>query len=388
MRVTNSMMTSKLMENLNNNRERLDKFNRQLSTGKKFSRPSQDPIGVARSMDLNNTIEKNEQYTKNVDEAIAWTEATDSAYKQAGNVLQRARELAARGANGSLSKQDRQAVADEISELRKSLVGVANTTYNDRYIFGGNKTKVEPYNDSPSSISVSDPVNDPNASLNYNGDINIKVDGTLINNPGPSVSVNNSDSLNDIATNINGLTGVSASVGSDNTLEVTADNGKKISVEDNSGDNVVQKLGIKNKKYTYEGDGSKIKREISPGVEMQINQSGSYFEDPLATLDKLANDLSNDNGKAISQQRINELDQNIDKLLRKRSENGAKQKRLETTKSRLESDEIKFKKLLSKNEDVDIAKTIMNLKTSENVYKAALSSGSRIIQPSLVKFLR
>jgi flagellar hook-associated protein 3 FlgL len=61
---------------------------------------------------------------------------------------------------------------------------------------------------------------------------------------------------------------------------------------------------------------------------------------------------------------------------------------MQMTKNRLEDDKIKLKKLLSENEDVDIAKTIMDLKMSENVYKAALSSGSRIIQPSLVDFIK
>lgn len=282
-------MTSNLMQNLNNNRERLDKFNRQLSTGKKFSRPSQDPTGVARSMDLNNTIENNEQYVKNVDQAIAWSQATDSAFNQAGKVLQRSRELAVRGANDSLSESDRKATAKEIDELRKSLTEIANTKHNDRYLFGGTKTKVKPYEDADSD---------------------------------------------------------------------------------------------------YQGNQGAIKREISAGVEMQINMSGQFFKGALDKLKDISQDLKNGNTDEISNTQLGKLDKSIDNLLQKRAENGARQKRLEMTKGRLEEDQIKFKKLRSENEDVDIAKTIMNLKTSENVYKAALSSGSRIIQPSLADFLK
>jgi flagellar hook-associated protein 3 FlgL len=44
--------------------------------------------------------------------------------------------------------------------------------------------------------------------------------------------------------------------------------------------------------------------------------------------------------------------------------------------------------LLSKEEDADITKVIIDLKAQENVHRAALSAGARIIQPSLVDFLR
>jgi flagellar hook-associated protein 3 FlgL len=47
-----------------------------------------------------------------------------------------------------------------------------------------------------------------------------------------------------------------------------------------------------------------------------------------------------------------------------------------------------LRELLSKNEDADMAEVIMNLKMEENVYRASLAGGAKIIQPSLVDFLR
>ncbi|MFN2364471.1 MAG: flagellin, partial [Halarsenatibacteraceae bacterium] len=71
-----------------------------------------------------------------------------------------------------------------------------------------------------------------------------------------------------------------------------------------------------------------------------------------------------------------------------RAEIGAKMNRLDLTQSRLEEQEINFESLKSDNEDVDIAETIMNLRMQESVYQASLATGARIMQPTLLDFLR
>jgi len=78
----------------------------------------------------------------------------------------------------------------------------------------------------------------------------------------------------------------------------------------------------------------------------------------------------------------------IDNLLAARSTIGAKINRLELQRSRLESTQVSYTSLLAQNEDADIAEVIMNLKMQESVYQASLAAGARIIQPSLVDFLK
>jgi len=79
--------------------------------------------------------------------------------------------------------------------------------------------------------------------------------------------------------------------------------------------------------------------------------------------------------------------ENLDNVLRVRADVGARVNRLELTSKRLMNDSTNFTKLMSENENVDIAETIMNLKNEENVYRASLAGGARIIMPSLVDFL-
>ena len=78
----------------------------------------------------------------------------------------------------------------------------------------------------------------------------------------------------------------------------------------------------------------------------------------------------------------------MDRVLSIRSDIGARMNRTDLTYNRLDSDEINFTRLMSDNEDADMAQVIMNLKNEENVYNASLAGGARIIQPTLADFLK
>lgn len=84
---------------------------------------------------------------------------------------------------------------------------------------------------------------------------------------------------------------------------------------------------------------------------------------------------------------IGDIDANMNNLLRVRADIGARTNRVELSSNRLDNDEISFTKLMSENEDVDEAETIINLQNEENVYKASLAGGAKIIMPSLVDFI-
>jgi len=121
---------------------------------------------------------------------------------------------------------------------------------------------------------------------------------------------------------------------------------------------------------------------------MQININGKeVFEDAIQTLKDLEDDLKNSNTDQI-QDRIGELDTALSVTTENRAKIGAKINRLDMTESKLEEEKIQSEELLSKNEDVDIAKTITDLKMQESVYRASLASGARVMQPTLVDFLQ
>lgn len=104
------------------------------------------------------------------------------------------------------------------------------------------------------------------------------------------------------------------------------------------------------------------------------------FDDYLAALDSGKNE---EVGKMIGV-----MDSAHDNLLRVRADVGARLNRLELTSNRLSNDTINFTKLMSLNEDIDEVEAIINLKNEENVYRASLAGGARIIMPTLLDFLR
>ena len=107
----------------------------------------------------------------------------------------------------------------------------------------------------------------------------------------------------------------------------------------------------------------------------------------MEDLDNFINALKNNDREDI-QGFITSVDKHLENVNASRSEIGAKTNRLEMILRRIGDDSINVTQLLSNSQDVDMAETIMLLKNAENVYKASLSAGARVIQPSLLDFLR
>jgi flagellar hook-associated protein 3 FlgL len=125
---------------------RLSKTQERLSSGKQITRASDDPYGTSRALTLSGDIAGTQQYQRNVSEATAWEDVTDSALSKITDAVNRARELAIQGASDASGQSARTAAAAEIDQLIASVKQEANASYGDRYVFSGTKTDVQPYN--------------------------------------------------------------------------------------------------------------------------------------------------------------------------------------------------------------------------------------------------
>jgi flagellar hook-associated protein 3 FlgL len=141
-----------------------------------------------------------------------------------------------------------------------------------------------------------------------------------------------------------------------------------------------------------------IKIELSEGIYIPVNvnptkifnydntaKGNGLFSD----LEFLNNDLNDatKSGKDISQY-LSYIDQHINNLLSARAELGARMNRIELMEERVDQQEVIANRMLSDNEDADIERVITDLKTQESVHRASLGVGARIIQPTLLDFLR
>jgi flagellar hook-associated protein 3 FlgL len=150
MRVTNQMMGNSLKQNIQNNLSKLSRTQEQLSTGNTILRPSDAPTDISRLMAVKAQREINKQYTQNIDDGLTYLYSTDTALGTAGEMLAQANELAVQGANGTLSKEDMQAIGEQIDKMIDEMVDVANTTAGGKYIFAGRTNSQPPFYRDPS----------------------------------------------------------------------------------------------------------------------------------------------------------------------------------------------------------------------------------------------
>lgn len=108
----------------------------KLASGKRLRRPSDDPIGMNRALELRASLRAREQEGRNAADGKMWMDLADSKLQDVVAQLQRARELAVRGAT-YMGTQEREAIAQEIGQLRDDIVGLANATHQGRGLFSG-----------------------------------------------------------------------------------------------------------------------------------------------------------------------------------------------------------------------------------------------------------
>lgn len=157
MRITHGVMVSSFLGDMNTNLNNLNKIQRQLNTGKVFSRPSDDPFRVARSMQMYSEINANKQYNTNIQDTINWMDTTDTALTQATTCLQRIRELMVSAGNAAYGTNELTAIKDEINEKVAEFGQILNTSFDGKYIFGGKDGASKPVkvDDSTGQNSIS-----------------------------------------------------------------------------------------------------------------------------------------------------------------------------------------------------------------------------------------
>jgi flagellar hook-associated protein 3 FlgL len=136
-RVTQQMMIDSSLANIEGNQSRLQTLENQITSGSQFAKPSDNPIGVARALNLSESISESQQYQKNIDQATSWLNTTDSALSALTSALGRVRELNVQAANGTLSATDRSAISAEITQLQQHVLDLSHAKYGPYYLFAG-----------------------------------------------------------------------------------------------------------------------------------------------------------------------------------------------------------------------------------------------------------
>lgn len=142
MRVTNHMVTSSSLRNMQKSMQRVSRLNDQVTSGKKISAPSEDPVVAIRALKLRTTCDQLDQYkNKNIKDALSWLDTTQSSIENVLSRMQSVYEYAEQGANDTFSTGDRNKIINELRSLKDGIYSEGGTTYAGRYLFSGYKTE-------------------------------------------------------------------------------------------------------------------------------------------------------------------------------------------------------------------------------------------------------
>ncbi|MED2977420.1 flagellar hook-associated protein FlgL [Bacillus swezeyi] len=303
MRVTQGMIAKNSLRYINSSYGKLDNLQSQISSGKKITKASDDPVVAMKSLKYNTQLSQVKQYQSNTSQAFTWLENTETNITEGIDVMAKVRELTVKAQNDTNGEEELEAIGVEIGQLKDQLIQIANAQVNGRYLFNGTNSDVTPI------------VKNADGSYTYNFE--------------------NYTSASDV--NIN--------VSPNASLKVNANPISAFGGQSDSGQNVFEMLN---------------------SLESALN-SGS-----LDGMDDLLSDI----------------DQFTEQMSAERSDIGARYNRLELINTRLSTQEETSTKVLSDNEDVELEKVITDFITQQSVHRAALSVNAKIVQPTLIDFLR
>ena len=141
MRITNKIMQNNTLYNINQNKILQDKLNTQITTKKKVTKPSDDPVVAIRSLRLRSNLSQVTQYNeKNIPDAEQWIELTESAVQSTVDVVTGMINEFQRGSKSNLQPSDRAVILESLKQYRDEVYATGDSDFAGRTIFTGYRT--------------------------------------------------------------------------------------------------------------------------------------------------------------------------------------------------------------------------------------------------------
>lgn len=324
MRITNASMVRSHLYDTQNNLTNMSKINQQISTGKVINTVSDDPHKAIKIMNINNEIKYTEKYNYNIDETVGWMNTTDGALDNVGNILGEIKETILKVGNGTYSQNEMKSLNEDMNEKIKQLADTLNSTHGGKYLFGGSSV-----DDAPITV-IENP--DGTVKLEFSKDKN-------------GQTIPNTDDLKaDISSGIN--------------IDYNISVGEILNIKDGNG-NTVNLLDEINNLSTLMND-------IANGDE----QTAAKAKETL---------LNDTKGK---------IDTLFDHVVNERTSLGVRVSTAEKIKELNDEDILNIQDVLSKTQDTDVVEKFIELKSAEMIYQASIQVGAKLIQPTILDYIR
>ncbi|WP_071119201.1 flagellin N-terminal helical domain-containing protein [Romboutsia timonensis] len=324
MRITNASMVRSHLYDTQNNLTNMSKINQQISTSKVINTVSDDPHKAIKIMNINNEIKYTEKYNYNIDESVGWMNTTDGALDNVGNLLGEIKETILKVGNGTYSQNEMKSLNEDMNEKIKQLADTLNSTHGGKYLFGGSSV-----DDAPITV-IENP--DGTVKLEFSKDKN-------------GQTIPNTDDLKaDISSGIN--------------IDYNISVGEILNIKDGNG-NTVNLLDEINNLSTLMND-------IANGDE----QTAAKAKETL---------LNDTKGK---------IDTLFDHVVNERTSLGVRVSTAEKIKELNDEDILNIQDVLSKTQDTDVVEKFIELKSAEMIYQASIQVGAKLIQPTILDYIR
>lgn len=359
MRVTDKMNQNQILKNIQKSRSELAQLQNQAATGKKLTTPSEDPAGATKVL-VNRTEQKNlEQFDKNINSAKSFMDMTESTLAQLSDSLIRSKELALQAASDTIGESQREMIGSEVDQIYNSVLEMSNRRIGERYLFGGYKTQVTPFN----------------REGEYQGD-----DGEIKiqNQKGNYVTMN--------------LTGdrvfLGRGIGHDDYERQPEDVPKNTEQ--------LQQFKLSEADREFQNDQKMEDRVETRGPASVGRVQTMTKSDPVSGGDGVnifsllrgLNVALKTNDKLAIQDALEPLDQALNQINMVRAEIGGRENQLNATADAIQKSLVDSKTLTSQVEDADLFETMSKLNQSDTTLKSTLETSTRVLNNSLLDFLK
>ena len=363
-RVTSSNRYAQLVADMQRNSYNYNKLTAQLSSGSKITNITDDPIASVNILNTNRQLNQIGTFNQNVDMASSELKALDDLMSLATGYLSNAWDKAVQANNQTYGENSLKALKIEIDEITKTMVDLANTEYNDNYIFGGANTKTLAYkiDENGDIIYQGTPHDNPD----YIRETEV-ADGVfeVINTTGDKV-------FGEYRAAVEAGQGVYTDVDGKRVYESTDDEGNKVYKYEN---------GVE-----YTGDVDDLTDgapEICTGVMGALKTLSNSIQQVLDA----ETDEERSEGYALMNSTLDMFKNSLDTIVNEQTKFGGVANRLDMTSSTLETTNENLTSYLSSMKDIDYAEAITQWMNAQYAYQASLQVSASSMNLSLLNYL-
>ncbi|MBI5445535.1 MAG: flagellar hook-associated protein FlgL [Deltaproteobacteria bacterium] len=393
MRVTHRSLQDHWLRDVQSRLKSVDQLNRQISSGKRVEKPSDDPAAASRILRLDEVLARNDQYLKNIEETLSIQKTSESVLGQVSNDLVRAKSLALEASSDTETSVD--SYAEEVAGIKSGLLTLFRTQYEGTFLFAGTDDGHAPFDEGGTYRGNSEFLrvnigNGQSVSVNLPGDIAFRETSAL----GTKSILDDSGQVT-LASDVNftvsdgsvtvGIQLLAASSPYQPEDLVQAINDQLAP----SGANLEARMDAEGRLEIAIAEprrGGEITIAGDDGLEAALGLT-SGTKNLFGLLTDLETALQSDDPSEEVGKLLGRLDRAMDDVLVQRGDLGARTRNLESAKDRLLTYNVTTETLREEIQGVDLTEAVTRLSAEQQAYETALAAGAEIFNVSLLDYL-